>query len=288
MGRPLDNRARAKKSLGQNFLSDPNYITKIVAAVRPSPADTIIEIGPGRGALTEKLVDSGADVIAIELDRDLIEPLRTKFADRGNFRVIEQDALSVDFGDLLSNKTGEISDLRFQISDLRSQIANPTQAKLVANLPYYISTAILQRLAGQRDHFSFLVLMFQREVVDRIIAKPGSSDRGFLTVVAESAFHIEKLFDVPQTAFRPAPKVWSSVVRLTPKPRVDHDDSLRKLLSIAFAQKRKTIANNLKPVFPTYAQILAAAGIEPNRRAESITLEEWFRLNQAVLRTGQN
>jgi 16S rRNA (adenine1518-N6/adenine1519-N6)-dimethyltransferase len=267
MKRPTDDRARAKRSLGQNFLSDPNYIARIIAAVDPLPADTIIEIGPGRGALTEKLVESGAEVIAIELDREMIEPLRTKFSGHGMFRVIEQNALTVDFAD---------------------PAIFPEPAKLVANLPYYISTAILQRLADQRDNLSSLVLMFQREVVNRITAKPGSSDRGFLTVLAEAAFRIEKLFDVPPTAFRPVPKVWSSVVRLTPNPKIESESSLRDLLSVAFAQKRKTIANNLKSRFPDHASALAAAGIEPHRRAESLILEEWFRLNDALLQTRAN
>jgi 16S rRNA (adenine1518-N6/adenine1519-N6)-dimethyltransferase len=262
MKKRTSDRPRAKRSLGQNFLSDPTYVAKIIEAVRPSPGETIIEIGPGHGALTETLVDSGAEVIAIELDRYLIAPLGRKFQDRVNFRVIEQDALTVDFGSL---------------------ITNPVPAKLVANLPYYISTAILQHLAAQRDHFSSLVLMFQREVVDRITAQPGSSGRGFLTVVAEAAFQIERLFDVPPNAFRPSPKVWSSVVRLTPKPKDDSEDGLRDLISAAFAQKRKTIANNLKLALPDYVQILVAAKIDPNRRAESLTLEEWLRLNRAVL-----
>lgn len=255
---------KAKKALGQNFLYDENYIAKIVAAVQASPDDTIIEIGPGRGALTEKLVDSGADVIAIELDRDLIGPLRIKFANRPNFRVIEQDALTVDLGRLLSENM------------------SVSKAKLVANLPYYISTPILQHLAEQRDQLSELVLMFQREVVDRLAARPGSSDRGFLTVLTESAFDIERLFDVPPAAFRPVPKVWSSVVKLFPKERTGGEASLRRLISAAFAQKRKTIANNLKTFSPNYAEILAAAQIDPIRRAESLTLEEWLRLNEAV------
>lgn len=254
-------RPKAKRSLGQNFLYDPGYVAKVIAAVGPVPEDIVVEIGPGRGALTEKLVDSGAAVIAIELDRDLIEPLRTTFGDRGNFRVVEQDALTVDFAAL---------------------IPNSQPAKLVANLPYYISTAILQHLAGQRDHFSSMVLMFQREVVDRISAKPGTSDRGYLTVISEIAFHVEKLFDVPPAAFRPVPKVWSSVVRLSPKRKVESEERLKRLASAAFGQKRKTIANNLKHFFPGYAAMLSEAGIDGNRRAESLSLEEWLRLSLAA------
>ncbi|MGD9560990.1 MAG: 16S rRNA (adenine(1518)-N(6)/adenine(1519)-N(6))-dimethyltransferase RsmA [Pyrinomonadaceae bacterium] len=275
-------RQRAKRSLGQNFLCDPNYITKIIASVRPSTGDTIIEIGPGRGALTEKLVDSAAGVIAIELDRQLIDPLRQRFANCSNFQVIEQDALTVDYGQLLADARSS-NERSADSSDSRSQFT----AKLVANLPYNISTAILQHLAEQRQHLSSLVLMFQREVVERMIAKPGNSDRGFFTVLVESAFEVENLFDVPPAAFRPVPKVWSSVVRLTPKPKVGSEASLKCLLSAAFAQKRKTIANNLKREFPDHSRILAAAGIDSHRRAESLTLDEWNTLNTAVSPIGR-
>lgn len=253
---------RPKRSLGQNFLSDPNYIAKMIAAVAPSPGDTVVEIGPGRGALTERLVDSGARVIAIELDRDLIAPLRERFGGNEDFRIIEQDALTVDFREVLP--------------------AYAASVKLAANLPYYISTAILQRLAEQREHFSSLVLMFQREVVDRITAKPGNSDRGFLTVLVETAFETGKLFDVPPNAFRPAPKVWSSVVKLTPKPGTGREDELRRLLSVAFAQKRKTLANNLKQAVPDHIEALEAAEISPTRRAESLNLDEWRRLVETI------
>ncbi|MFL6467807.1 MAG: 16S rRNA (adenine(1518)-N(6)/adenine(1519)-N(6))-dimethyltransferase RsmA [Pyrinomonadaceae bacterium] len=246
----------AKKSLGQNFLAAPNYVDKIIAAVSPSDGDTIIEIGPGRGALTEHLVESGANVIAIELDRDLVPVLTEKFSRYANFQVLEQDALDVNFETLTTNNS-----------------------KLVANLPYYISTAILQHLAEQRHCFSELVLMFQREVVDRITAKPGNSDRGFLTVLVEASFETEKLFDVPPEAFRPMPKVSSSVVRLKPKPAELADPEVfRNMVSLSFAQKRKTILNNLKPHYANAPQALAAAGIEPSRRAETLTLVEWKQL----------
>ena len=177
----------AKKSLGQNFLIDQNYIDKIIDALALQPNETVIEIGPGRGALTEKLVESGANVIAIELDRNLVPFLKDKFADYENFTVIEDDALQVDFQ-------------QFQIPNSKFQI------KLVANLPYYISTAILQRLIEQREVFSEMVLMLQREVVERITAKVGNSERGFLTVLVEAYAETEKLFDVPPTSFSPRPE----------------------------------------------------------------------------------
>jgi 16S rRNA (adenine1518-N6/adenine1519-N6)-dimethyltransferase len=258
----------AKKSLGQNFLVDRNYIDKIIAALRLGPGQTVVEIGPGRGALTRHLVESGAEVIAVELDRDLIPVLQKEFKDDENLRIIQEDALQVDFSDIINPK---------------SKIQNSKSVKLVANLPYYISTAILQRLIEQRAVFSEFVLMLQREVVDRITAAPENSERGFLTVLVEAFCETEKLFDVPPTAFRPAPKVWSAVARLRPKESavIENDAFLRDLLSLGFAQKRKTILNNLKGKYPAAREVLENSGIEPNRRAETLTLDEWRRLVSA-------
>ncbi len=258
----------AKRSLGQNFLSDPNYVNKIISALAPASGETIIEIGPGRGALTERLAASGADIIAIELDRDLVPFLREKFRGNQNIHVVEADVLEVNFEALLA----EIP---------HSASRDPHSIKLIANLPYYISTAILQKLAVQRHLFSELVLMFQREVVERMTADPGSSERGFLTVLAEAAFEMERLTDVPPTAFRPQPKIWSSVVRLMPKPASDVDEkALMRLVSAGFVQKRKTILNNLKALYPNASAMLEAAGIDQRRRAETLTIEEWSTLSK--------
>lgn len=256
----------AKKSFGQNFLVDKNYIEKIIAALKPEKNEFVIEIGAGRGALTENLLQSGANVIAIELERDMIAVLKDRFADFENFELIENDALKVDFSELLNRKS----------------------AKLVANLPYYISTAILQKLIEHRAAFSEMILMFQREVVERITAEMGSKERGFLTVLTEAFLDAEKLFDVPPNAFRPAPKVWSAVVRFTPKNAGDLTDEhlFREIISAGFAQKRKTILNNLKNAPPELRakmgenpeEILKNAEILPNRRAESLGLEEWRRI----------
>jgi 16S rRNA (adenine1518-N6/adenine1519-N6)-dimethyltransferase len=252
---------RAKRSLGQNFLTDAAIIERIIEAVDPEECDQIIEIGPGRGALTPRLVEAGASVAAIELDRELIAPLRDKFKQFTNFTLVEADIL--DF-------------------ELTSLIKPGHEAKLVANLPYYISTAILQKLSQCRHLFAGMVLMFQREVVERISAEPGNSDRGFLTVMVESSFAVERLFDVPPGAFRPAPKVWSSVVRLRPKERSPADQAgFRDLVSRGFAQKRKTLMNNLRPIWGDAATMLERAGIDPTRRAETLSFDEWMRLYRA-------
>ncbi len=252
----------AKKSLGQNFLIDQNYINQIISALDPQPNETILEIGAGRGAITEKLVESGANIIAIELDRELVPLLKIEFQDYKNFQVIEDDALQIDFSEF-QVKNDELPKL-----------------KLVANLPYYISTAILQRLIEQRELFSEYILMLQREVVDRITARIGNSERGFLTVLVEGYCQTEKLFDVPPEAFRPRPKVWSSVVRLTVREQqsIENEQSFRDLVSLGFVQKRKTIFNNLKAKYPNAGEKLEICGIEPNRRAETLTIDEWVKL----------
>lgn len=264
MERHHGSRPFAKKSLGQNFLVDPYFIERIVAELGLAATDTVFEIGPGRGALTEKLVESGAAVIAIELDRDMIALLAERFRSYPNFRILEMDALDVDLDEMLSASFPD---------------AIGASAKLIGNLPYYISTAILQKLIVDRDRFSQLILMFQREVVERITALPGSSDRGFLTVLIEAYFNVERLFDVPPAAFKPQPKIWSSVVRLTPMERQGiRDSNFRQLVSSAFGQKRKTIVNNLKNFYPDAGSILRNVGIDPGRRAETLTLDEWIAL----------
>jgi 16S rRNA (adenine1518-N6/adenine1519-N6)-dimethyltransferase len=256
----------AKKSLGQNFLVDDNYVRKIVGSLDLKDTDTVIEIGPGRGAITERLVESGANIIAIELDREFVPMLQERFSANHNFTIAEADATKVNFEHLISGSP-------------QSAIRSPHSTKLVANLPYYISTPILRHLATQRHLFESLVLMFQREVVDRITARPGDSDRGFLTVLVETAFVVEKLFDVPPTAFRPVPKVTSSVAMFRPKEKeIEEEGDFRRMISTAFSQKRKTISNNLKTAFPDAKENLERSGIDPQRRAESLTLDEWLTL----------
>ncbi|HXH69462.1 MAG TPA: 16S rRNA (adenine(1518)-N(6)/adenine(1519)-N(6))-dimethyltransferase RsmA [Pyrinomonadaceae bacterium] len=256
----------AKKSFGQNFLVDQNYISKIISALNPQKDDTIIEIGAGRGVLTKILTESGADVIAIELERNMIAVLRERFAYKENFKLVESDVLKIDFS-ALSTQHSALS------------------TKLVANLPYYISTAILQKLIEQRDCFSEMILMFQREVVERITAQAGNSERGFLTVITEAYLKTEKLFDVPPNAFLPAPKVWSAVVRLTPKQsQIENEKLFRELVSSGFGQKRKTILNNLKNFSSAIDMktMLDVCDIAAQRRSETLTLAEWKRLSDSI------
>jgi len=264
-------KAPPKKRFGQNFLIDDRVVNRIVEAIQPRPGETIVEIGSGEGALTSRLIERAERLIALEFDRDLVPLLRKRFAGSSNLDLVEADALTADFCAL---------------------IAPAKTARVVANLPFNIATAILQRLIEQRSCIGEMVLMLQREVVDRIAAEPGSSDRGFLSVFVEAHCDAEKLFDVPPTAFRPAPKVWSTVVRLRVRQKigaeVKDEELLWKVVSAGFAQRRKTILNNLRHAPPDTQEllkkrggasiVLCEAGIPPMRRAETLTLAEWGAL----------
>lgn len=263
------------KRFGQHFLRDKRTIQRIVDALAPTRDETIVEIGPGAGALTAQLIERAGRVIAVEFDNKLAPLLTEQFGSFPNFKLLMADALTTDFC---------------------KEIEPAKTARLVANLPYNISTAILQRLIEQRVCFSEMVVMLQREVVERIMAPPGSSDRGFLSVLVEAYCETEKLFDVGPGAFRPPPKVWSSVIRVRFQPRippnVTDQDLLWKTVSAGFAQKRKTILNNLRQAPGRLAEVLkrnggasivlCKAGVELKRRAETLTVEEWVRIVRAM------
>ncbi|MEK6279207.1 MAG: 16S rRNA (adenine(1518)-N(6)/adenine(1519)-N(6))-dimethyltransferase RsmA [Acidobacteriota bacterium] len=265
---------RPSKRFGQNFLVDKRIIERIIDALDPRPDETVIEIGPGKGALTGPLLERSARLIAVEFDRNLIPFLQDKFGSRENFTLVESDALVTEFCEVMGPAT---------------------QARIVANLPYNIATAILQRLIEQRHCVTEMVLMLQKEVVDRITAAPGSKERGFLSVMVEAYSDTERLFDVGPGSFRPAPKVWSSVVRLTPRPEIGAPVKDEKLLwqvvSAGFAQRRKTILNNLRSA-PSPLQervkshggagiVLCHAEVDLQRRAETLTLDDWASIARA-------
>ena len=264
---------RAKRSLGQNFLVGSHFPRRIVDSIAPRTGQTIVEIGPGQGALTGLLLESGARVIAVELDPELIPRLSQMFSGSDNFRLIEADALEVDYCEL---------------------IAPDATARVVANLPYYISTPILQHLIGHRRCLSEMTLMLQREVVERITANPGGKEYGFLSVLVQFYCQVEKLFDVPPGAFRPAPKVYSSVVRVRPRPRpaapVNDEALMIELTKALFAQRRKTILNNLRAGRnklglhhqSAISDLLSSCKLDPKRRAEDLSVEEIARLADAI------
>jgi 16S rRNA (adenine1518-N6/adenine1519-N6)-dimethyltransferase len=263
------------KRFGQNFLTDPRIIIRIVEALDPQPDETILEIGPGKGALTAPLLERAGSLVAIEFDQNLIPLLGDKFNGKPKFKLIQDDALTVDFCDA---------------------IRPAIQARVVANLPYNVATAILQRLIEQRHCLTELVVMLQKEVVDRITAPPATPERGYLSVFVQAYCETEKLFDVPPSSFRPAPKVWSSVIRLTMQPGLSRPVRDEKLLwlvvSAGFAQRRKTMLNNLRHA-PNPLQeivkshggasiVLCQAEVDLQRRAETLTLDEWTRITHVL------
>ncbi len=263
------------KRLGQHFLRDPRPIKRIIEAFAPKRDEVVLEIGPGTGALTAELVERAARVVAIEFDNKLAALLLERFGALDNFRLVQGDALNTDF-------CGEIHPA--------------TSARLVANLPYNISTAILQRLIAQRSCLTEMVVMLQREVVERILAPAGSSERGFLSVLVEAYCETEKLFDVAPGSFRPPPKVWSSVLRLTFRTNapveLKDEELMWQLVSAGFAQKRKTMLNNLRHSSGKLQElirqnggasiVLCKAGVDVQRRAETLTVEDWVRITRAM------
>lgn len=263
------------KRLGQHFLRDQRIIHRIIEALAPKADETIVEIGPGTGALTSVLVERAGRLIAVEFDKKLTPLLNERFSSFPNFKLLMADALTADFC---------------------AEIVPAKSARLVANLPYNISTAILQRLIAQRECFEEMVLMLQREVVERLLAPPGTTDRGYISVLVEAYCEAEKLFDVAPGAFRPPPKVWSSVMRLKFRPRINADVTDQNLLwetvSAGFALKRKTILNNLRHASGHLQEVLkrnggasivlCKANVELQRRAETLTMEEWGRIVRAI------
>lgn len=258
----------AKSKLGQNFLRDTQAAQRIVAALGDIAAATVVEIGPGRGAITELLAAKAAHVIAIELDSELAAGLRGHFP-AGRVTVAEQDVLEFDFA-AAAAQTG-------------------APLRVVGNLPYYITSPILLKLAASYAALDSAVLMVQREVADRVTAEPGSRDYGSLSVTVQMQGPVVPLFTLPPSAFSPPPQVYSTVFRWRFAPRfaelgVDADRFL-PFVRQAFAQKRKTLANNLRAagIAPEIAAAaLAQAGIEPQARAESLPLESLAALWRTV------
>jgi 16S rRNA (adenine1518-N6/adenine1519-N6)-dimethyltransferase len=249
-----------KPKLGQNFLVDAQAVERIAAALGDISSRTVIEIGPGRGAITGALLSRAAHVIAIELDCELAAALRRRFAPE-RLTVVEQDVLDFDFAAAAAGETG-------------------TKLRIAGNLPYYITSPILLKLAASHAALDAAVLMVQREVADRVTAAPGSRDYGVLSVTAQLFGPAEQLFTLPPMAFSPPPEVHSTVFRWRFAPRFAElgveQASFLSLVRQAFAQKRKTLANNLRAAgIPSEAaaQAMADAGIDPRIRAEALPIE---------------
>ena len=255
----------AKKSLGQNFLFDLNLTRRIARSAEPLDGFTIVEIGPGPGGLTRALLMEGATyVIAIERDERTLPALAeisTAYPDK--LSVIAEDALAVDWAKTISGP-----------------------AKIVANLPYNVATVLLIGWLTQGawpPWFSSLTLMFQKEVAERIVAKPGGKDYGRLSVLCQWRCDVKKLFDVNRSAFTPAPKVTSSIVQLLPKPAAGCEvQSLEKVTASAFGQRRKMLRSSLKAAFDNPESVLSALGINPELRAEQLPVADFVRLAHAL------
>lgn len=272
-------RPQAKPKLGQHFLNSAADAARIVDALGDITQCTVLEIGPGRGILTSLLAKKARRLIAVELDRVLAAQLRLKFGMATNVEVIEADILAIDFDSLFGPKPG-LGRPGIEIK--------PQPVKVVGNLPYYITSEILLRLFDYAKYFESIVIMVQREVADRISAKPGGRDYGLLSATAQLYARVENLFTLPPAAFSPPPKVHSSVLRLTLSPRQEElgvaGDGFIDFLRLSFGQKRKTLWNNLKNSFDNGAlkSALGQAKVKPTARAETLTLEESAAVYRAL------
>ncbi|GAA5525774.1 ribosomal RNA small subunit methyltransferase A [Microbulbifer aestuariivivens] len=249
---------KARKRFGQNFLVDENIIERIVRAIAPKADDRLVEIGPGQGAITALLLQRCPSLTAVELDRDLIPLLQFKFRDYPDFSIIEQDALKFDFGAL----------------------AGDEPLRIVGNLPYNISTPLLFHLLSFRGKVRDMHFMLQKEVVDRLSAVPGKKSFGRLSVMVQYHCRVQGLFPVPPQSFRPAPKVDSAIVRLVPHaspPYPAQDEALlERLVNVAFQQRRKTLRNAIKPLYPELDA--STLPVDAGRRPETLSVQEFVQL----------
>jgi len=268
-----------KPKLGQHFLTDKAAATRIVEALGDISQSTVLEIGPGRGALTSLLARRARRLIAIELDRVLAAQLRMHLALTPNVEIIEADILAVDFNTLFGPKPG---------STRPGMNHEPERVKVVGNLPYFITSDILLRLFEYRRYFKTILLLVQREVAERLAAAPGRSEYGLLSATAQLYARIEKLLTLPPQAFSPPPKVHSTLVRLNLDLRLESlhvpEAEFIAFLKLSFGQKRKTLWNNLKAKYPPelLRAALETAGVKPSVRAEELSLEKTAALYRAL------
>ncbi|BES73422.1 16S rRNA (adenine(1518)-N(6)/adenine(1519)-N(6)) -dimethyltransferase RsmA [Marinobacter nanhaiticus D15-8W] len=261
MAKPAGHQAR--KRFGQNFLHDPGVIERIVRAINPKPDDALVEIGPGLGALTEELLSVTPSLQVIELDRDLIPVLRTKFFNYPDFRIHEADALRFDFAELAAEKP----------------------LRIVGNLPYNISTPLIFHLLEQAGVVQDMHFMLQKEVVQRLAAMPGDNNYGRLGIMAQYHCQVQPLFEVGPGAFRPAPKVDSAIVRLVPHKTLPHPardlGMLQAVVRTAFNARRKTLRKALGSLVSVSQ--LRELGIDDGLRPENLTLEDYVRIADTLV-----
>ncbi|MES0857387.1 16S rRNA (adenine(1518)-N(6)/adenine(1519)-N(6))-dimethyltransferase RsmA [Geobacillus sp. G4] len=265
-----------KKSLGQNFLIDANILRKIVDVADISPDTGAIEIGPGIGALTEQLARRAKKVVAFEIDGRLLPILADTLSAYDNVRIFHQDVLKVDLHAVIAEELADVSD-----------------RMVVANLPYYVTTPIIMKLLTERLPIRGMVVMLQKEVADRLAAKPGTKDYGSLTIAVQYYTEAEVVMTVPRTVFMPQPNVDSAVIRLVkrqhPPVVVDDEGVFFQVVRASFAQRRKTLFNNLTNNLPggkenkeQIERVLVALGIDPRRRGETLDIAEFASLSNAL------
>ena len=262
----------ANKNLGQNFLIDDEAVSGIVEAAKVSKEDLIIEIGPGLGTLTKELLEKAGKVVCIELDKRMIEILNDRFSMYNNFEIINDDVLKVDLRELIQKE-------------------NMPHTKIVANLPYYITTPIIMKLLEDRLDIERITVMIQKEVADRLVTEPGIGDTGAITYAIHYFTKPRKVLDVPNTSFIPAPKVNSTVITLEvlkePSVETIDEEKLFDVIKIAFMQKRKTLLNALSNSgkFGTkdnIAKILLNLGVDTKIRPEKLTLEQFAKISPNI------
>ncbi|MDC9725524.1 MAG: 16S rRNA (adenine(1518)-N(6)/adenine(1519)-N(6))-dimethyltransferase RsmA [Gammaproteobacteria bacterium] len=253
---------KARKRFGQNFLNDQGVIDDIVAAIDPQRGEHLVEIGPGRAALTLPLLQNSDQLDVIELDRDLVPLLKARLTEFEHLSIHEADALSFDYSSLVKNKE---------------------KLRVIGNLPYNITTPLLFHLLEQAEHIEDMCFMLQKEVVQRICAQPGGKQYGRLSVMVQYQCQAEMLFIVPPEAFEPIPKVDSAIIYLRPLSDFVGGEicikSLGKLVTQAFSQRRKTIANTLKKMVTK--EMLLAEGIQLEQRPETVSVNQYVNLTRA-------
>ncbi|MHC1720200.1 MAG: 16S rRNA (adenine(1518)-N(6)/adenine(1519)-N(6))-dimethyltransferase RsmA [Clostridiaceae bacterium] len=259
---------RFTKSLGQNFLIDDTVLEDIMMAADIRPDDLVIEIGPGVGTLTKMLLKKAEKVCAIELDGKLISILKEELKEYSNLNIIHGDALKVDFDEIIGDEKS---------------------VKLVANLPYYVTTPIISRLLNGNYKFSSITIMIQKEVAERIAAKPSTKEYGALTLLVQYFCTVEVIRKVGPTAFIPQPKVESMVIKLTkltePAVKVEDVDLFFKVIRESFGMRRKTLSNSLKNLKIEKEKLQNAfekAGIDPVRRGETLSIQEFGKLSDCI------
>jgi 16S rRNA (adenine1518-N6/adenine1519-N6)-dimethyltransferase len=287
---------RPSKGLGQNFLVNQTVLNRIVAAAELTPDDVVLEIGAGLGTMTERLARDAGHVVAVELDERLIPVLESVLADFDNVTLIQGDILTLNPAIIISSVTNQllvsnlqspISNLQSPTSNLQSPTSNP-QYKVVANLPYYITSAVLRHLLEADLKPQRLVVTVQREVAERIVAAPGQMS--LLAVSVQTYGRPQLLFRIKPGSFYPSPGVESAVVRVdvhaTPPVPAGDTDAFFRVVRAGFSQRRKQLHNTLAAGLRRSSQEVAArlqeAGIDPRRRAQTLSLEEWARVTRAM------